>query len=120
MSKERNKCGMLFSDEMRKQVRLEQHGRCAECGSHRGTSLQIHHRLPVSYIRQLRSYVDAATYSQFKEFAKSRDNAVGLCGRPSCHPHIDALAIENHVFYGFRRPLGIPVDPARFKGKERL
>jgi len=70
---------LAFSKELKRQVRKEQEGICADCGG-KPEKLQIHHIIPESM-----------------GGPDTRDNAVGLC--PECHKKWDELAIKKK-FYG--------------------
>ena len=70
---------LAFSEELKKQVRKEQKGICADCGG-KPKKLQIHHIIP-----------------QSMGGSDTRDNAVGLC--PECHDKWDMLAFLKGIFY---------------------
>jgi len=71
---------LAFSKELKEQVRREQKGICADCGT-KPKKLEIHHIIP-----------------QSMGGADTRDNAVGLC--PECHEKWDELAFLKKIFYG--------------------
>jgi len=71
---------LAFPKELKKQVRREQKGICADCGR-KPKKLEIHHIIP-----------------QSMGGADTRDNAVGLC--PECHEKWDELAFLKKIFYG--------------------
>lgn len=116
MSKERS--GLEFSKEIRRQVREDQEGHCDVCDHKMGRFLPIHHIIPKSFVHELRGFVDSCTYTQFRVFIHSKDNAIGLCN--ICHPLADSLAINNHIYHGWNGSLGIPFEPKKPRGRERL
>lgn len=69
-----------FSPSRLREVRSDQHNRCAYCGTDT-EELQVHHRVPQKYYGTDR-----------------RINAVALC--PECHQKWDTLANEGIVFPG--------------------
>jgi len=69
---------LAFSKELKKQVRKEQKGVCADCGE-KPKKLEIHHIIP-----------------QSMGGSDTRDNAVGLC--PNCHQEWDEKAKEGVFF----------------------
>ena len=70
---------LAFSEELKKQVRKEQGGRCDWCGK-KVKKLQIHHIIP-----------------QSMGGSDTRENAVGLC--EDCHRYWDKLSFQG-IFYG--------------------
>ena len=75
MSKERR--GKEFTKGVRAQIKSEQNGRCAICGS-KG-HLEIHHIKPISH-----------------GGGKERENGIAVC--PHCHKKLDDEALHNHRY----------------------
>lgn len=75
MSKERRH--REFSKQTKRDIRNEQDGRCAICGSK--AHLQIHHIKPISH-----------------GGGKDKENAVGVCAY--CHKKLDNEALHNHHY----------------------
>ena len=71
--------GLVFSVELKEQIRDEQSYRCDHCG--KKTRIQIHHIVP-----------------QRMGGADIRENGVGLC--ESCHEKWDELSFENIIYPG--------------------
>ena len=69
---------LAFPKELKKRVREEQKGVCADCGE-KPKKLEIHHIIP-----------------QSMGGSDTRDNAVGLC--PDCHDKWDELAKQGKFF----------------------
>jgi 5-methylcytosine-specific restriction endonuclease McrA len=72
-----------FGKKLKRQVRQEQGGACAECGQS-PCNLQIHHIVP-----------------QSRGGSDRRENAVGLCGEKDedCHEIWDQLALKQGIIY---------------------
>lgn len=72
-----------FGGAIKKQVREQQNGDCADCGQH-VRKLEIHHRVPESM-----------------GGSDTIENAVGLCGPKNgdCHEYWDQKALTEGVIY---------------------
>lgn len=71
---------MPFPQEIRRQIRREQHNLCASCGME-SEKIECHHIQPKSHGGQ-----------------DIRENGVGLC-KEACHPLYDHLALEKGIYY---------------------
>lgn len=92
-----------FPDSLRRDVKAD--GICGSCGAETN-ELQVHHCIPVSYVRRLREMrVSSRTIVSYIEFVRSRSNAVPLC--PECHPFWDKLT-GKEVFFGIGK---IGIEP---------